>query len=117
MFAVGYSKAISEYLKNKDQEQLIKTILDELILTPQAIFELIPEENFSEEDSISIMAHIFLEFPKIVFREFGTQIGYISGLMGLDKPDPIESMTETWVNNLKEQILLATNKRLRLMKE
>lgn len=116
-FATSFSNAIIAYLENRNPKQMEKTILAGLSVAPKAIFELIPNENFSQEDAISIMTSVYLEFPTLVTREFGIQIGFILGNLGLDKRDPTKSITEKWFDDLCELTLLTTNRKLKLLRE
>lgn len=117
IFATCYSNAISEFIHSKNTKQMVQKILNGLALTPKTIFELIPDENFSQEDAISIMSHIYLVFPTIICREFGVQVGYISGSLELDKLEPDKNLDEQWFEDVREQILFAINKKLKLFKD
>lgn len=117
VFASSYSHAIKEYLETHNQKQTVQRILNGLLNAPNTIFELIPEENYSQESAISIMTQLYLDFPTVVIREFGAQVGYIFGRYGLDKPDPADHLPEEWLNNLRDQVLIMTNKKLKLFKE
>jgi tetratricopeptide (TPR) repeat protein len=117
VFAFSFSHAIKEYSDTHNQKQIVQSILNGLLNTPNTIFELIPEENYAKEDAISIMTQVYLEFPTVVIREFGAQVGFIFGRYGLDKPDPADHLSEEWLNNLRDQVLIVTNKKLKLLKE
>ena len=117
VFAFSFSHAIKEYLHTHNQKQTIQIILNELLNTPNTIFELISDENYAKEVAISVMTQIYLDFPTVVIREFGAQVGYIFGRFGLDKPDPADHLSEEWLNKLRDQVLIMTNKKLKLFKE
>jgi hypothetical protein len=55
---------------------------------PNAIFELIPDEEYTQDEAIEILAHTYLEYPNIAVREFSIQIGLITGNFGLEKSRP-----------------------------
>lgn len=64
------------------------------------------------------MAHIYVEFPTIIIREFGgAQAGMITDLLGIDKPDTETELSEEWFGKINEQTLLKMNKKLKLLKE
>jgi tetratricopeptide (TPR) repeat protein len=117
IFATSFSFTVSEYFHNKDSNVIAQNILDGLIHSPKAIIKLIPDSNYLKEDAISIMSHIFIEFPNVVVREFGVQIGTITGALGLEKPNIDENLPESWFDKLSEQVLLELNRKLKLLKD
>ncbi len=117
IFANCYSNGILEFYNTKDREQMIQKILSELSFAYKSIFVLIPDDNFSEEDAISIMSHVCAEFPTIIKREFGVQVGYLTGALGLDKVEPEEYLTKNWYSDIVEKVIHTTNMKLKLFKE
>ncbi len=117
IFATSFSSAVFEYYKNKNSNIIAQKILERLMLSPNAITELIPDADYRQEEAISLMSHIYLGFPTIIVREFGAQIGMITGALGLEKPSEADSLPEPWYDNLCEKILLTTNKKLKLLRE
>ncbi len=117
IFATSFSNAISEYLKNKSPKILSQKILEGLEKSPCAIKELFPDTDYTQEEAISLMSHIYLGFPTVIVREFGAQIGMITGALGLERPSEADSLPEPWYNNFCEQTLLVINKKLKLLRE
>ena len=114
IFATGYSAAFTGFHNNENSESIAQTILNWLLYAPNSIFELIPSKKFLKEESILIVSHNYLEFSNVVIREFGTQIGYITSLLELDKPDSAEHLPEKWFDILKERIFFNLNEKLQL---
>ena len=117
IFATSFSNAISEYYKNKNSNIIAKNILKGLALSPCAIKVLFPDTDYAQNEAISLMSHIYLGFPTIIVREFGTQIGMITGALDLEKPSEAVNLPEPWYDKLCEQILLVTNRKLKLLRE
>lgn len=117
IFATSFSYAISEYFQRKDSEIIAQDILDGLIHSTKVITKLIPDSDYLQEDAISIISHIYLEFPNVIVREFGVQIGIITGALGLEKPDIVDNLPESWFDKLREQVLIEVNRKLKLLKE
>lgn len=117
IFATSFSIAISEYFKNKNSSIIAQKILEELKTSVNAIKILIPDTNYTQEDSISIMSHIYLGFPTIIMREFGAQLGIITGAFGLPKPNEAENLPQYWYEEFNELVLLTLNKKLKLIRE
>jgi hypothetical protein len=117
IFATSFSFAVSEYFHNKDSNVISQNILDGLIHSPNAIIKLIPDYNYIKEDAISIMSHVFVEFPNIIVREFGVQLGTITGALELKEPNIDKNLPESWFNNLREEVLVELNRNLKLLKD
>ncbi|GBF21897.1 MULTISPECIES: DUF4365 domain-containing protein [Arenibacter] len=114
IFASSYSAALAGCNNDENSEFVTERILNWLLYAPNSISELIRNNGFSKEESISIVSHNYVEFSNVVIREFGTQIGYITGLTGLNKPDSAEHLPEKWLDALREKILLNLNEKLQL---
>ncbi|PKP03858.1 MAG: hypothetical protein CVU11_07030 [Bacteroidetes bacterium HGW-Bacteroidetes-6] len=117
IFATSFSSAVFEYYKNKNSNVIAQKILEGLMLSPDAIEELIPNTNYAQDEAISLMSHIYLGFSTIIVREFGAQTGMITGALGLEKPDEADSLPQPWYDDLKEKVLLVANGKLKLLKE
>lgn len=117
IFAKSFSTAISEYFKSKDSNIIAQNILDELIYSANILKMIFSGSDFTQEDAIAIMTHIYLNFPTLIVREFGAQIGIITGSLGLEKPDSADNLPEVWLDNLREQVLIVINRKLKLLKE
>ena len=117
IFATSFSSAVSEYYKNKNSSLIARKILDGLAQSPCAIRELFPDADYAQEEAISLMSHIYLWFSTVIVREFGAQIGVITGALGLKKPSEADSLPQPWYDDLCEKILLTTNKKLKLLRE
>lgn len=114
LFAKSYSVAIAISAENENSEFIAQEILNNLLFVPQSIFELIPDKTFNKDELISIVSHNYIEFTTLVIREFGAQIGYITGFMGLSKPDSAKHLPEKWFDVLREKILFNLNEKLEL---
>lgn len=117
IFASSFSKAIIENAKSKDSNLITQGLLDGLTHSIKLINELIPDSNYSQEGSISLMSQYYLGYTALVVREYGVQIGTITGALGLDKPDSAENLPQPWHDNFSEQVLLNINRKLKLLKE
>ncbi|ANI89689.1 hypothetical protein A9P82_10550 [Arachidicoccus ginsenosidimutans] len=117
IFAKSFSDAISAYSKSKNSNIIAQSILDMLILAPQCLNVLFPESNHTQKDSIAIMSHIYLDFPTIIIREFGLQLGMIAGEFGLEKPNSAKNLPEIWYDKLRENTLMEINRKLKLLRE
>lgn len=116
IFARSFSYAISEYFKSKDPNVIANAILEVLISSTSTLRILFPDSELTQEDSIAIMAHIYLEFPNVIAREFGAEVGIITGSLGLEEPDYAESLTEARFDDIREKTLIEINKKLKLLK-
>jgi len=114
IFATAYSAAFVGCDNAENPEFIAERILNWLLYAPNSIFELIPNKDFMKEESISIVSHNYIEFSNVIIREFGAQIGYVTGLMGLGTPDSVERLPEKWFDDLREKILLNLNEKLKL---
>lgn len=76
-----------------------------------------PNTDYTQEEAISIMSHIYLGFPIVIVREFGAQLGMITGALGLPKPDEAENLPQSWYEEFGESVLLTINKQLKLLRE
>ena len=76
-----------------------------------------PNTDYTQEEAISIMSHIYLGFPIVIVREFGVQLGMITGALGLPKPDEAENLPQSWYEEFGESVLLTINKQLKLLRE
>ena len=56
-------------------------------------------------------------FPIVIVREFGAQLGMITGALGLPKPDEAENLPQSWYEEFSESVLLTINKQLKLLRE
>lgn len=117
IFASSFSKAILESVKSKDSNLISQGLLDGLIHSVKLINELIPNSSYSQEESISLMSQYYLGYTTLVVREYGVQIGTITGALGLEKPNSVESLPQPWHDNFSEQVLLNINRKLKLLKE
>ncbi|MBW8244018.1 DUF4365 domain-containing protein [Muricauda oceani] len=117
VFATSYSAALLEYRNGMTSEYIAEKILSRLLYAPNSIFELIPSKDFSKDESISIVSHNYIEFPNIIIREFGAQVGYITGVLGLNKPNSAEHLPEKWVDALREKIFINLNEKLKLIEK
>jgi tetratricopeptide (TPR) repeat protein len=117
IFAKSFSKAISEYFKSKDSNIIAHSILDELIFSVSILKMIFPDSNFTQKDAIEIITHIYLDFPTVIIREFGAQVGIITGSLGLEKPGSADNLPEVWFDNLRERVLIEINRKLKLLKE
>ncbi|WP_409149131.1 DUF4365 domain-containing protein [Sphingobacterium sp. BS-2] len=117
IFAKSFSEAIEEYYITGNIKLIGETILNTFYLLPKAICELIPDEEYTQEEAIAIMAHTYLEYPKIAVREFGVQIGLISGKFGFEIADPADILSDSWYDEFRENTLTFINRRLKLLKE
>lgn len=118
IFATSFSSAISEYLKNKNSRIIAQKILEALKASTNAVKALIsPNTDYTQEEAISIMSHIYLGFPIVIVREFGAQLGMITGALGLPKPDEAENLPQSWYEEFGESVLLTINKQLKLLRE
>jgi tetratricopeptide (TPR) repeat protein len=117
IFATSFSDTISEYFRSKNSEIITQKILAGLILSPNTIKELIPDDDYSQEEAISLMSHIYLGFPTIIVRELGAQTGMITGTLGLEKPGEADTLPQPWYDDLCEQTLLTINRKLKLLRE
>lgn len=116
IFAKGFSDAIEEYNKTGNMKLVGEAILGSLSFLPNAIFELIPDEEYTQDEAIEILAHTYLEYPNIAVREFSIQIGLITGNFGLEKVDPADILSESWYDEFHENTLTNINRRLNLLK-
>jgi hypothetical protein len=117
IFARGFSEAIEEYYTTGNIKRMGEAILNSLCLLPNAIFELIPDDEYIQDEAIAIMAHTYLEYPNIAVREFGTQIGLITGKFGLEKADPADILSDSWYDEFRENTIVYTNRKLKLLKD
>lgn len=117
IFANSFSNAVAEYSQNNDFRIIGQKILNDLSILPNGIFELIPDENFTQEVAISIMSNIYTEYPTIAIREYALQNGFIAGKLSLEKPNVEEILTEEWLCDLQEKTFLKINQKLKLLKE
>jgi hypothetical protein len=117
IFARSFSYAISEYFKSKNPSVIANAILEVLISSTSTLRILFPDSELSQEDAIAIMAHIYLEFPNVIVREFGAEVGMIAGSLGLEEPDSAESLTEARFDDIREKTLIEINRKLKLLKE
>ncbi|MDP8202575.1 MAG: tetratricopeptide repeat protein [Candidatus Tenebribacter burtonii] len=117
VFAISYSSAIIAYARSKNPDDIANKILDVISLSADCLSILFSDSDFSKEDSISIMSHIYLEFPLLVVREFGTQVGMITGSLGITRINSEDIISEVWFNKLQENTLTVINKKLKLIKE
>jgi len=117
IFAKAFNEAIEEYYTTENIQLAGKKTLEIISFLPNAIFELIPDTEYTQEESIAIMSHIYLEYPNIAVREFGVQMGLISKNFGLEKINPEDILTEAWYDEFRENTLIYTNQRLKLLKE
>lgn len=115
IFATSFSLAISEYFKDKNSSTIAQKILEGLKVSTNAIDVLIPDADYRQKEAISIMSHIYLEFPIVIVREFGAQLGMITGALGLPKPNEAENLPEAWYEEFREQVLVTINKKLKLL--
>ena len=117
VFATSFSTAVSEYFKNKSSSIILQKILEGLKVSTNTIKVLIPNKDYIQEDAISIMSHIYLGFSTVIVREFGAQLGTITGALGLPKPNEAENLPQSWYEEFRELVLLTINKRLKLLRE
>jgi len=117
IFANSFSNAITQYLKNKDSTVIAKTISDNLEIATKVIKIIFSDTDFSQKDAIKVMAHFCTEFPTIIIREFGAQIGMIFALLELDKPEIEAEIYKKWFGKLYEQSIIEMNRKLKLLKE
>lgn len=118
IFATSFSSAISEYFKNKNSRIIAQKILEALKASTNAVKALIsPNTDYTQEEAISIMSHIYLGFPIVIVCEFGAQLGMITGALGLSKPDEAENLPQSWYEEFGESVLLTINKQLKLLRE
>lgn len=117
IFATSFSSAVFEYYRNKSSSIIAQKVLEELMLAPNAINVLMEDADYSQDEAISLMAHIYLGFPTIIVREFGAQTGMITGALGLEKPMETDGLPKPWYDNICEQTLLTTNKKLQLLRK
>lgn len=117
IFAKGFSDAIEVYYKNRNIKLIGEAILNALSFLPKAIFELIPDEEYTQDEALAIMAHIYLEYPNIAVREFGVQIGLITGNFGLEKVDPADILSDSWFDEFRDSTLTHINRKIKLLKE
>ncbi|MFC4162843.1 DUF4365 domain-containing protein [Epilithonimonas zeae] len=117
IFAKSFSDAIEEYYKAGNMKLIGEAILNGLSVLPNAIFELIPNEEYTQDEAVAIMAHTYLEYPNIAVREFGIQIGLITGNFGLEKVDPADILSDSWYEEFRENTLIYINRKLKLLNE
>lgn len=117
IFAKSFSSAISEYSISKNPNTIANSILEALTFTPNSLRIIFSDSEIALKDAISIMTHIYLDFPTVIIREFGVQFGMINGSLGLEKPDSAENLPEVWYNKMRERTLIEINRRLKLLKE
>ncbi|GAB3533092.1 hypothetical protein GCM10027443_17880 [Pontibacter brevis] len=117
IFAKSFSNAIAQYFSNKDSGVIARTILNDLGIATKAIKMIFPDTDFPQEEAIKVMAHVCAEFPIIIIREFGAQIGMITGSLGIDNPELTTELSEEWFGKLHERSLIEINKKLKLLKE
>ncbi|KFC18624.1 MULTISPECIES: tetratricopeptide repeat protein [Epilithonimonas] len=117
IFAKGFSDAIEEYYKVGNMNLIGEAILNALSFLPSAIFELIPDEEYTQDEAVAIMTHTYLEYPNIAVREFGIQVGLISANFGFEKVDPADILSDSWYEEFRENTLIYINRRLKLLKE
>lgn len=117
IFAKSFSNAITQYFKSKDSNVITQTILNELGDATKAIKMIFPETDFTQEEAIKIMAHVCAEFPIVVTREYGTQVGMIISLLGIDKSETEVELSKGWLGKLHEESLIEMNIKLKLLKK
>jgi hypothetical protein len=117
IFANAFSEAVLEYLESDNVVKIGKKILEKIMSLPNAILTLIPDETFTQDKSISIATHIYLEYPNVAVREFGIQFGFIMGKLGLEKIDSADVMSDSWYNDFREKTFFFINKKLKLFRE
>lgn len=94
-----------------------EAILNALSFLPKAIFELIPDEEYTQDEAVAIMSNTYLEYPNIAVREFGIQIGLITVNFGLEKIDPADILSDSWYDEFRDSTLTYINRRLKLLNE
>ncbi|SDG35853.1 tetratricopeptide repeat protein [Epilithonimonas hungarica] len=109
IFAKSFSDAIEEYYKAGNMKLIGEEILNGLSFLPNAIFELIPNEEYTQDEAVAIMAHTYLEYPNIAVCELGIQIGLITGNFGLEKVDPADILSDSWYEEFRENTLIYIN--------
>lgn len=117
IFTKGFSDAIEEYHKDGNMMLIGEAILNALSFLPNAIFELIPDEEYTQDEAVAIMAHTYLEYPNIAVREFGIQIGLITGNFGFEKVDPEDILSDSWYEEFRKNTLIYINRKLKLLKQ
>lgn len=117
IFAKGFSDAIEEYYKAGNMKLIGEAILNALSFLPKAIFELIPDEEYTQDEAVAIMSNTYLEYPNIAVREFGIQIGLITVNFGLEKIDPADILSDSWYDEFRDSTLTYINRRLKLLNE
>jgi hypothetical protein len=117
IFANTFSDALTEYHVSNKIKLIGQKILDGLLNLPKSIFELLPDEIFSNDDSVTIMTDIYIQIPTIALREFGAQLGFLTGKLNIETIDPEELLFENWQDELNERTLKNTNKILKILGE
>ncbi|MCT4320154.1 tetratricopeptide repeat protein [Elizabethkingia anophelis] len=117
IFAKSFSDAVEEGFNSENIKLINGAIFNGLSLFPKAIFELISDENFTHEEAVIIMAHVYAEYPMVAVREFGTQRGFIAEKLGFGEPDLENDLFNFWLDDLRDNTLFCTNRKLKLLKE
>lgn len=117
IFATAFSKALHAFSNFNDPGVIEQMLLNELLLIPNLINQLIPEKEYSKEEAIEVLSSVFLNLPLVAIREFGLQIGTINGKLGLDKPKNMENLYEDWRGQLNELILNRLNDKLKIFSD
>jgi tetratricopeptide (TPR) repeat protein len=117
LFAIGYNNAIKSYYAHNNTKLLLQEIRNGLDFALNSISVLIPDSEYTQDEAISIMAHIYIGFPIVIMRELGVQGGFISGKLGLDVPIPEDQASNDWYDSIRDKTLFITNKKLKLLKE
>jgi tetratricopeptide (TPR) repeat protein len=114
IFAYSFSNHVEQYYEN-DIDNMINVLLNCLSIAPNTSSFLLNEREYTQEEAISILAHISVEFPNVISRESGIQLGYVASKLDLVKPQL--DIPEEWYGDLLEKTLLVVNHKLRLLKE
>ena len=113
IFAYCFSIHIQNYYENKI-EQMIDVLFKGFELAPNALIFLFDYKDYKKEEATFIVAQIFIEFPNLILREYGSQSGYVASKLDLVKPNPENDLSEEWYERLQEKIYNIITKRLEL---
>lgn len=102
LFGFCFSNYVEHYEKN-GKDGMDELLLNNLSITPEAILFLVKSEDFSDSEKAAIITDIYLGFPTIIVREFGTQRGFIAGNVGLniEEDDEYPNLPEQWYEELE----------------
>jgi len=114
IFAYCFSCHIQKYYEN-EIERMIEVLCEGFQLSPNILNCLFDYNNdYKKEEASFVVAQIFIEFPNLVLREYGSQSGYVASKLDLVKPNPENDLSEEWYEKLQEKIYNIITKKLKL---